>query len=340
MEKMALSPDTLSWIVRPGNRPHRASCICFLSGEDCPATDCFCDASRFWGYSYWDGTGWQSYAVGAGTSVISATDAIEGWHWGEFGAPQAPVAPALAADRALTWLRARQDPQDGGFGNLGGALESMLALGANHERAGDWRRSAGSPTLEEYVFGRASDFSQTGAAAAGKLALALPAAGACIPSATLAPNDTYSPTLGAYSTQMGAHVLALLGTAALSETVPVSATAYLHAQMLVGGGWEWAPGWGADTNSTALGLQALMAAGESKTTPAVLAALAFLHTTQNADGGFPYAPGPVAASDTNSTAYVVQALIAVGEDPAGADWTVNGQTPVDYLLGLQLGWLR
>jgi prenyltransferase beta subunit len=130
--------------------------------------------------------------------------------------------------------------------------------------------------------------------------------------------------------------MALLGSAALSQTLPVSATAYLQAQALPGGGWEWAPGWGADTNTTALALQALRAAGEPKSAPTALAGLAFLHATQNDDGGFPYAPGADARSDANSTAYAVQALIALGENPAGPGWAVNGQTPVDFLLGLQL----
>lgn len=68
----------------------------------------------------------------------------------------------------------------------------------------------------------------------------------------------------------------------------------------------------------------------------MISALAFLDGAQNADGGFPYAPGPEAPSDANSTGYVVQALIAAGEDPLGARWTVSGATPIDYLLTLQL----
>ncbi|MCL4863122.1 MAG: hypothetical protein KJZ93_27200, partial [Caldilineaceae bacterium] len=78
------------------------------------------------------------------------------------------------------------------------------------------------------------------------------------------------------------------------------------------------------------------AAGEPISYATVVDALAYLDSAPNEDGGFPYAPGPDAPSDANSTAYVVQALIAAGEDPLGARWTVSATTPISYLLTLQL----
>jgi hypothetical protein len=85
-----------------------------------------------------------------------------------------------------------------------------------------------------------------------------------------------------------------------------------------------------------LALQALIAAGEPISSATVISALAFLDTAQNDDGGFPYDLTPDAPSDANSTGYVVQALIAAGEDPLGARWTVSATTPISYLLTLQL----
>jgi LPXTG-motif cell wall-anchored protein len=56
-------------------------------------------------------------------------------------------------------------------------------------------------------------------------------------------------------------------------------------------------------------------------------AIAKLHEQQNGDGGFPYvSPSPWGTdSDANSTAVVIWALLAVGEDPGGVDWKVQGQ---------------
>jgi hypothetical protein len=67
-------------------------------------------------------------------------------------------------------------------------------------------------------------------------------------------------------------------------------------------------------------------------------ALEYLHSIQNEDGGFPYQKPSEFGSDTdaNSTAYVIQALIATGNDPTSSDWTVGGNTPLTALAALQL----
>jgi squalene cyclase len=151
------------------------------------------------------------------------------------------------------------------------------------------------------------------------------------------PQQFYSVTAGVYSEQSGPNAWAMLGTLALGEELPAAAGEGLRSQVLANGGWEWARGWGADTNSTALALQALVAAGEPPTSTVVAGGVAFLKSAQNADGGFAYAleGGAPGASDANSTAYVVQALAAVGEDPRGASWQVGGVGPIDYLLSLR-----
>ncbi|MEZ4582265.1 MAG: hypothetical protein R3A10_11645, partial [Caldilineaceae bacterium] len=65
-----------------------------------------------------------------------------------------------------------------------------------------------------------------------------------------------------------------------------------------------------------------------------------LRRAQNDDGGFGYDPATAAeyGSDANSTAYALQALYALGEDPAGAAWTrgPDGASPIDFLLNAQL----
>jgi hypothetical protein len=105
---------------------------------------------------------------------------------------------------------------------------------------------------------------------------------------------------------------------------------------LADGGWEWAPGWGTDTNSTALAIQTLIAAGDSLSSTRVISGLAYLASAQNQDGGFSYTPGPSAKSDSNSTAYGVQAIIAAHQDPSGPAWTVSNTNPISYLLSMQL----
>lgn len=314
--------------------------VCAIEGVGCPATDCFCDANRYWGYSYWDGSAWQSYPVGASSSLITQTGAIEGWRWGAFGDAVTPISPTLAADAALAWVAARQVITTGGYGSAGSTVETMLALGANHQAAATAVAAAGAPSVEDYLAVYGAAYSRSGVAAAGKLALAVVGAEACLPTTALTPRDYFSPTLGTYSTMSGPMsgpvAFAILGAVALSETVPASAVNALVAAAQPAGGWEWAPGWGVDTNATAVALQALIAAGVPLSAPAVADGLAWLGAAQNDDGGFPYSPGPGADSDVNSTAYVVQAILAAGQDPDGPAWTVAGHSALDYLLEMQL----
>ncbi|HAJ36513.1 MAG TPA: hypothetical protein DCL15_12570 [Chloroflexi bacterium] len=310
--------------------------VCAIEGVGCPADNCFCNTDLFWGYNFWDGQGWQGYPVGAATSEISATGAIEGWRWGAFGSAQTPAEQAIAAASALQWLRSQQNPTTGGFGDsVGGAIEVLLALGANHERPEQWQPIDGLRSLDAYLRPRAREFSRSNVAAAGKLAVAAAAADACRPARMVKPS--FYLTDGAYSADAGFNAWGMLGAAALGEEIPASAVAALLSQQGETGGWEWQAGFGADTNTTALAIQALIAAGHPADADEIAAALAFLKSAQTETGGFVYDPKtPEYGADANSTAYAIQALLAAGEDPAGAAWTVNGFTPMRFLLGLQL----
>ena len=95
---------------------------------------------------------------------------------------------------------------------------------------------------------------------------------------------------------------------------------------------------GPDTNSTALAVEGLAAQGVL--TPAISAgALGFLTGAQDADGGWPYFPGTPAApvtSDPDSTALVMQGLLALGVSPTSAALTKGSANPVSALLSFRL----
>lgn len=311
--------------------------VCAIEGVGMPADNCFGDPEgRFWSYNYWDGSAWQPYSVGAGDSKIG-DGAIEGWRWGQFGATLKDVPPILAAQKALKWLQKQQSATDGGYGSPSSTVESQLAIGANDYRAKDWRRNPTAPSLLDYQKSNANQYAKTGAAAAGKLAVAQIGSKACFPQKTKTPDDYYNASTGAYATEAGPQAWAMLGAAALGQTIPPEAVNYLKSLQQSNGGWEWSSGWGTDTNTTALALQALIAAGEANTSPAITNGLAYLASAQNTDGGFPYDPDSSfgTASDANSTAYVIQALLATGENPTSGEWTKN-DNPIGFLQSLQL----
>jgi len=315
--------------------------VCSINGVGCPASDCFCD-TKFWSYEYWDGGAWQGYLVGAADSSIG-DGAVEGWRWTDFGVGSLPPAPQLlAAQDALDWLALQQSPTDGGYGTAGASAESMVSIGANGESAFDWRYTNSSPSLMGFVLGKAVDYSDAGDTA-GKLASGLAAADGCWPYGAAQPLDYFDPLTGQFSGQYGQgagpQAWGMLGTASLSQTIPVTATAYLTGLQQLDGGWEWVPGGfggGTDTNTTSLAIQALLAAGVPPASQVFTDGLDYLRSTQNSDGGFPYdADSPWGTdSDANSTAYAIQAIRALGGDPA--TWIISSTNPITYLLGMQL----
>jgi hypothetical protein len=91
---------------------------------------------------------------------------------------------------------------------------------------------------------------------------------------------------------------------------------------------------GPDTNSTAFALEGLAAWGKFPHRAAVLNSL---KAVQSSDGGFPFVAAPHQASDPDSTALVIQGLIAANTSPASAMWKHGAATPYTALASYQLG---
>ena len=325
--------------------------VCSIEGVGCPAADCLtCDpAGRSWANTFWNGAIWQGYLTGAADTTVNA-GAIEGWTYGQFGPPPdfappmplLPAAPLTAAAKALHWLAGQQSAADGGYVTAGNSVEVLMAIGANHYQGPTWRRAAGAPTLSDHVRNTGAAYAASGSAATGKLALGLSAGGGCYPHGAALPTTFYITATGIYSSGFGAggagpQAWGMLGTKALSQTVSDQARTYLKSIINADGGWGWSLG-ASDTNGTALALQALIAAGELTSTTEVISGVNYLEAAQNDDGGFPYDPNAVTGtdSDTNSTAYVVQALMAAGQNPLTGTWIISATNPISYLLSMQL----
>jgi Prenyltransferase and squalene oxidase repeat len=86
---------------------------------------------------------------------------------------------------------------------------------------------------------------------------------------------------------------------------------YLLRQQRKNGGWPWHPRGAADSNDTAVVMQALRAAG-FRGRPLARGAR-FLRSLQARDGGFRLVPGR--APDAQSTAWAIQGLLAAGVEP-------------------------
>ena len=141
----------------------------------------------------------------------------------------------------------------------------------------------------------------------------------------------FDASTGKYAADDFSQSIAMLGLACTGNSVPAKAADALKATAIAdGGGWGF--GGTADPDTTAIAVQALLASGVPKTDAAVVAALAHLKATQGNDGGWGFDP---TESNASSTAFVLQALIALGENPESATFTKSGATPVSYLVSQQ-----
>jgi len=312
--------------------------VCSIEGVGCPADDCFCSPTNFWNYLNWDWAQNQWAASMVGPSGTTLTDyAFDGWRWQTFeDTVTPPPAPKLIAGTAMDYLLSKQDPTTGGYGSLGSTLDFLLAAGASELPVIDLKAQEGAPGLQDYILLEGAAYAEGDAGTAGKLAMGLASAQVCLPTGTKLPQDYYDPATGAYSDKSLFQAFAMLGVLSSGETVPLEAVAYLKSHIQPSGGWAWFPGEAEDSNTTAIAIQALIAAGEPVTSPEISNALTFLQSFQNSDGGFSYSQDYLGTSDGNSTAYAIQAILAAGQSPASEVWSKDGQNPLFYLLDLQL----
>jgi hypothetical protein len=135
-------------------------------------------------------------------------------------------------------------------------------------------------------------------------------------------------------------IFAIFALAPVGEPVAQAAIQpaadWIEVAQHAGGGWAWSAGSSRDeVDMTGAAIQALVAAGRAGST-AVRAGLAYLHGAQNDDGGLPEFPGNP-ESNVASTAWAVQAVWAVGENPE--DWRTGSgegsEEPLDYMESLQ-----
>lgn len=249
------------------------------------------------------------------------------------------AAPASAQDgvgAATRWLQGQVQP-DGGIGDgfsdgssLSATIDAVFAAAAAGEDISTWG-DGNSPLA--YIVRNADGSESTGLTA--KLVMVAQSTGtdpmsftSHNPLQTL--ESAYDETSGLFEGNLIDHALAMLAWRAAGKDVPDAAAAALISFQGEDGGWAFDGVSASDTNTTGVALQALVAAGRQDD-PAVDAALDYLKTQQNPDGGVPYQnPSDFGTeSDANSTAWLIQALLALDEDLA--DWN----HPERFLASLQ-----
>lgn len=259
----------------------------------------------------------------------------------------------LALRRAAVWLVRTHQNDDGGYASfspganqlpstVAGTVDAMLALAAaGYSVSQPFPGRSTTPLV--YLEVHPSDvlaFAAADGAQAGKLVLAVTAAGAnprdiggvnavqalaghAQPDGTYGVSDVFK------------QATAVLGLVAADETIPNKAWQWIADQQAANGSWDDGFGTLDNPDATAMAVMALIAAGRPTTDPAVLAARAFLADAQLSDATWEYGPG--LGGNANSTALVIQALAALGEawyEPGGP-WSKGGNGPLSALLAFQ-----
>jgi hypothetical protein len=253
-------------------------------------------------------------------------------------------AQASTQESALSWMRQIQEPSGGvsnGFSegaDFGATVEVILAAVAVGQDVSQWVTPEGNSPLDyiqaHVAGGRVSDVGDLSrailvAVATGQNPRSF--GGRDLVRALAVQQDAQT---GMFGGDLFKHAYAVLALHNAGASIPASAVTAMTSQFTEDGGWALfggtVPGT-ADTNTTALVMQALVAVGE---VDAAAGALAYLHRMQNSDGGFPYQnPSPWGTdTDANSTAIVIQALNALDEPMS--NWAGSGTDPVGALIGL------
>lgn len=260
-----------------------------------------------------------------------------------------PVLGSADLPATLDYLKTQQNA-DGGFGSgfapessLGSTADVLLTIAALDGDIASFARDGRTPLT--YLSGNAS--AATSAGDLSKLILALVPAGenprtfggvdSVAKLEALAGADG---RIGGAADTFVSTLMAVVALKSVQRPIPGVSLDLIRRSQQENGGWAWdgSAGTAADTNTTAYAVQALVAGGEAVDSPAVTKALAYYDAIQNEDGGWPYQnPSDYGtATDANSTAVTVQAILAAGQDPTGAGWTTAAaKTPYDALDGLQ-----
>jgi len=254
-----------------------------------------------------------------------------------------PVWAEDPVETGLAYLTTQQQA-DGGFTNgfsegsdLGTTCDVILAIAAGGQDPSTWVSEDGRSPLD-YLYTQVSEGAVDTIGLKAKVVLALLATGqepaAFAGSDLIAElSESYDEDSHSYGETIFDHALVMLALSRADRSVPEGAVQYLLDNQGDDGGWALFSGADgvADTNTTALAIQALLATGHDE---GIDEALEYLHRVQNDDGGFPYQNPSDYGTDTdaNSTAVVLQALLAAGE-PLDS-WSPDGTDPLEALLAL------
>jgi energy-coupling factor transport system substrate-specific component len=248
--------------------------------------------------------------------------------------PSSARAAGADVDRAANWLESTQNG-DGGFGSSAGSDSgaaltgwAMLGLEAAERNPLDVTGAGAGPV--DFLRGHLDELSSPGDLARTIIALE----GAGVDPRSFGGRDLVADLLerraanGSYVGWPGTTSFAVIALRAAGASGGLEGTvSWLAKVQNEDGGWGDVPGQPSNPDVTGSAMQALPA------TKAAQSALSYLRKHQSANGGF--ALGGSGGVNSQSTAWAVQGMVAVGADPAST--STGGKSALAYLAARQAG---
>ena len=267
----------------------------------------------------------------------------------------AATAQTSQSNAALRYLYAHVGADGSIAGDLGATEDAVISVADGGYDPATMRNATTAKSVYDFMSSKVGTIATAGGAA--KYVLAWVAAGkpAAIDASALLvklntpvassgylePNGAFHNSNGLVETANAyTQSLAVLAEMAAQIALPANATGWLTCAQRPDGGFGYAiddsllappafcgDTFGSDTNDTAIIVQALGAAGVTSANAAVET---YLHSVQLSTGGFAFSgTGP---SDPSSDQGVIDALVAIGQDPSAAAWTKGGgNAPTDLV---------
>jgi energy-coupling factor transport system substrate-specific component len=240
-------------------------------------------------------------------------------------------AGAASTGKAASWLASVQNG-DGGFGDSADkdsstSTTAWVMLGLEAAGRNPLDVSKGGNTAVDYLRSHVGDLSSSGALARTVLALE----GAGVDPRSFGGRNLVSALLnrrrddGSYEGWPGSTAFAIVALRTAGISGLEKSQSWLGGAQNGDGGWGDTPGAPSNADVTGAAMQAMPSSQVAKQ------GLSYLRKHQRDNGGF--ALGSSGGANTQSTAWAVQGMIAVGADPASVK--TNGRSPLDYINGLQ-----
>jgi hypothetical protein len=240
--------------------------------------------------------------------------------------------------QAIEWLKSQQQT-DGSIGGFATSSWAVMAIVASGEDPHDW--SNGGASIIDYL--KKNTDSLSSPTDYSKFILSMVAAGE--DPRNVSGTDFVAILESFYNgTQFGDQSLlnddfwALMALTAAgidkNDEKIMNSVTFIEANQNEGdGGWSYGVGANSDGDDTAAAIMALISVDESQSSTNIANGLAYMKSKQTSSGGFD--SWGLGTTSAESDSWAIQAIVATGQDPIGANWTKEGKNPLDDLLSFQ-----